>query len=673
MKIAITTAIVLLVSFDLYSQIVERGFDERELTPSQKDELINSLDSLDVGVRVNAIRLLTRHRVVEALPRIEQLFWKQEPFLRFLFADAMAELGSSNTANMTHALIDSADRIPPGVFFDDPLENKVHATKVLFKIGDYSTAHYVFEILQRDSPKVNVVARSLLKDIVIKVDSLSGKAKNTLLQIAKNGYDQDSQILSLAELVELYGVEARDVAVHVAQSSGYPVNRFLALGIVLTFGYEHARDLLYNRLGEEAERAYRVSIADTILTKLGDPRDFAYVLQALQAEPHPTSKYLIKESLRLFVPPSPSSSLSLIALLDSLVSTIQQVRSLNWVSDFAFALELETSIQNASTSIAAGDSIDGAVLVKRFQLIVDEEYRDSLDNDNRRVTLEGWKFLYYHAQYILDRLPAVSLVSPYSVLATHSLWLEQNSTVYSGDMGVNDAGSPPFLNSDVELTIGIGTTVSPSSVKAHRIKVKDGAVISADVYYNELENNGTITGNLHTPLILPLVSALPVFKTAIPGTTNITIPQDGNQTLTPGSYGELLVRKNGTLILTGGEYHFDSFNTGDNARIVFQTASEVRIAQKFDSDQGSYIGPEDTTSLSADKIVFYVAGTNGSSGTLSATPKATQIGIANTVKANFYVPNGTLWIRQNSQVTGAFIGKDVDAGIGVKVWHKSAF
>ena len=43
------------------------------------------------------------------------------------------------------------------------------------------------------------------------------------------------------------------------------------------------------------------------------------------------------------------------------------------------------------------------------------------------------------------------------------------------------------------------------------------------------------------------------------------------------------------------------------------------------------------------------------------------------MKANFYVPNGTLWIRQNSQATGAFIGKDVDVGIGVKVWLKSAF
>ncbi|GJQ22167.1 MAG: hypothetical protein HBSIN02_25220 [Bacteroidia bacterium] len=317
--------------------------------------------------------------------------------------------------------------------------------------------------------------------------------------------------------------------------------------------------------------------------------------------------------------------------------------------------------------------MDCARIMVSFQSTIDNELRDSLDNDNRGVSIESWKFLYHHAQYILDRLPAVSLVFPYTVFATHSLWLEQNSTVYSGDIGVNEAGAPPFLNSDVELTIGIGTTVSSKSVKANRIKVKDGAMISADVYYNELENNGTITGTLHTPLTLPLVSALPEFMSATPGTTNITVPEGGTQTLTPGSYGNILVRKDGTLVLTGGEYHFNSFDTGDNARILFQGVSEVRIAQRFDTDQGAYIGPEDTTSLTADKIVFYVSGINGSSGTLSALPKAAQIGIANTVKANFYVPNGTLWIRQNSRVTGAFLGKDVDVGIGVKVWHKSAF
>ncbi|MEP0822518.1 MAG: hypothetical protein HRF44_06685, partial [Ignavibacterium sp.] len=148
---------------------------------------------------------------------------------------------------------------------------------------------------------------------------------------------------------------------------------------------------------------------------------------------------------------------------------------------------------------------------------------------------------------------------------------------------------------------------------------------------------------------------------------------NGSQALQPGNYRDITVKKNGVLTFTGGVYHLNSFNGGDNAQILFQGASEVRIAGKFDTDQGTYLGPQDTTTLSASQIVFYVAGINGSTGNLGATPKAAQIGIANTVKANFYVPNGTLWIRQNSQATGAFIGKDVDVGRGVTIWLKSAF
>lgn len=269
--------------------------------------------------------------------------------------------------------------------------------------------------------------------------------------------------------------------------------------------------------------------------------------------------------------------------------------------------------------------------------------------------------------------PALPSVSIYSVFAANSAHLEQNSEILSGSIAVNEVSSPPFLDSEVELSIGIGVRTRYSAfVKANRIKVKSGAVVNSRVYYNTLDNNGTINGPQHSPVLLPF-AAFPEFRTSIPGSLDVIVPQNGSQALQPGNYRDITVKKNGVLTFTGGVYHLNSFNGGDNAQILFQGASEVRIAGKFDTDQGTYLGPQDTTTLSASQIVFYVAGINGSTGNLGATPKAAQIGIANTVKANFYVPNGTLWIRQNSQATGAFIGKDVDVGRGVKIWLKSAF
>ena len=107
--------------------------------------------------------------------------------------------------------------------------------------------------------------------------------------------------------------------------------------------------------------------------------------------------------------------------------------------------------------------------------------------------------------------------------------------------------------------------------------------------------------------------------------------------------------------------------------MLFGGPSEVRIEEKYYSGQYAYIGPEDTMVVSAKEIVFYVAGINGNTGNLRATPKAAKLGLSSTVSANFYVPNGMLWLRKNSVAEGAFIGKDVSVGKRVKVTLNSAF
>lgn len=360
-------------------------------------------------------------------------------------------------------------------------------------------------------------------------------------------------------------------------------------------------------------------------------------------------------------------NISLHDFLDSLYVWASHLPELEWITPASAGDKYLAYVDSARIAATGGNF--GSVQDILQRMLVDI----SIDSSSV-LKGEAYALLRYDAEFVLDQIPVGGAFSSYCLFATHSLWLEQNASVFSGDVGVNDAGIAPFLSSEVELTIGIGTSLVPgSSVKANRIKVKQSAVVESEVYYNELENNGTITGTLHTPLTLPLIPNLPEFKSASPGSQDITIPQNGSQIIEPGSYGDILVRKNGRLTFTGGTYHLATLNTGDNVQLVFQAASEVRIDGRFDTDQGTYLGPQDTTTLSASQIVFYIAGINGSNGNLGATPKAAQIGISNTVIANFYVPNGTLWIRQNSQATGAFLGKDVDIGIGVKIWIKSAF
>lgn len=260
------------------------------------------------------------------------------------------------------------------------------------------------------------------------------------------------------------------------------------------------------------------------------------------------------------------------------------------------------------------------------------------------------------------------------VFAANSVWLKQGADILSGNILVNNISPGPVLDSQVELSVGQSVaTAAGFDLKAHRIKVKQGATVASDVFYNQLTNNGTITGALNTPLSLPILSALPPFQFAAPGTQDIEVAQNDSIALSAGAYRDLVVRAKGKILFTGGNYNIRSIDSRDNSQLLFAAASELRIADKFDSDLKVYIGPQAGAGVEASDIIFYVAGVNGSSGNLGATPKAAQIGINNTVAANFYVANGTLWLRQNTEAVGAFWGKEVIVGEDVQVSLNSFF
>ena len=109
--------------------------------------------------------------------------------------------------------------------------------------------------------------------------------------------------------------------------------------------------------------------------------------------------------LLAFVPVPPDSAKPTIDLLDNLSNYVDSVLNIHLARRFTLSNELQTILQSAKTNLQNGDSLACRVEVKAFQDSVDNVYKDSLNTDPRFVTIEGWKFLYWNAQYILDRLP----------------------------------------------------------------------------------------------------------------------------------------------------------------------------------------------------------------------------------------------------------------------------
>lgn len=251
-------------------------------------------------------------------------------------------------------------------------------------------------------------------------------------------------------------------------------------------------------------------------------------------------------------------------------------------------------------------------------------------------------------------------ISSFSVFATNSVWVRLGADVNSGNIGVRDASPAPWLNALSEVSIGHNVHVADGiGIYGDTVKIKAGASVF-DLYYNELINNGTARGSEYTPLVLPLDITMPEFPVPAPGTEDHVVPTRESLTLEPGSYGKIMVRRNATLILTGGTYHFENLDLGIfNAKVLFQSPTDLIINNRLKPGKGAYIGPEDGSSISARDIRIYVCGINGNTGYLGATPKAARVGFNNILRANIYAPYGTLWIKRGTVAEGAFIGRDV--------------
>ncbi len=262
-----------------------------------------------------------------------------------------------------------------------------------------------------------------------------------------------------------------------------------------------------------------------------------------------------------------------------------------------------------------------------------------------------------------------------AVLGTHGVWLRSGVDVLSGDVIVNAAGAAPFLTGSVELTIGGGgaTTAAGWDVEANRVAVDSGATVASDVYSNQLTNNGTISGTRYSPLALPVFATLPAFHAATPGAADVSVANNGNRTLAAGSYRDLIVGRKGTVTFTGGTYHFRSLRIDREAKLLFAAAAQVRVQDKVSTGITTTIGPAPGSGLTAAAIVFYVGGINGTGGGVNETPAATLLGATNTITANLYSPNGTLWLGDNGVATGTLFARDVRVGLNAQVSLSSAW
>ena len=257
------------------------------------------------------------------------------------------------------------------------------------------------------------------------------------------------------------------------------------------------------------------------------------------------------------------------------------------------------------------------------------------------------------------------------IFATDKVTLKANAQIISGDVVVN-----ADLDPQDELIIGEGATTSAGSdLKADTIRVRSGATVNGNVFFNSLNNSGTINGTQNSGLALPvfnLATEIPVFQPGTPGGMDVTVPRNGSETITPGDYGDIVIRIGGTLNFAGaGTYDIRSIRAARNSSLLFYATDdvEVRVAEKLNVGRGSTVGPKAVTSIDASNIIFYVEDSGGRG------PTAATFGGNSDIDATIYVSllAGKLGLGAGTNATGAFYASQVTVGENVLVTFDGFF
>ncbi|MFN3694108.1 MAG: hypothetical protein ACK4UV_03790, partial [Ignavibacterium sp.] len=146
---------IMLITFLMFLTV---GYSQ-ELTQEELEFFISNLSKIDEN-HYFEINYFIEHKIVEAVPNLEQYFWQQNCDNQRYFLEALYFLGSSLTHQYALALFDSLNR-PETDFYDpnekynaidcgDLLRARVFCIQILYWLGDYSKTDDVFALIERE-------------------------------------------------------------------------------------------------------------------------------------------------------------------------------------------------------------------------------------------------------------------------------------------------------------------------------------------------------------------------------------------------------------------------------------------------------------------------------------------------------------------------------------------
>ncbi|WP_337865734.1 hypothetical protein [Ignavibacterium sp.] len=380
------------------------------ISQEEKQEIINNLDSTKYWVREKAILDILQYEISEALPVLEQKIFTQERGIASLYLDGLFRFNSVLAVEYAHKFIDTVEYLPdiPGLVPETSDSygmrfKKYKAAILLFEKNDFSRADIIISWIDFVKPQITAYMPLLLGQILNNVPQYEVTAKNELLRIANSSEAEEYSTRAVSYLVEYYDEQIIPELLNIYSNNNYYLTKRYVLGYLDNLNYFDYENFLKAHFNTDT------TIADIILEKLlisyPTPATYVFITENYNAALSHWDQHYYASILQNYEPTPPKTLYTFLEYIDFTNSLCDTLQLYNWLGDLNFSNELKNILTTAKTNLQNGDSLACRVQVKAFQDLVDNVYKDSLNTDPRFVTIEGWKFLYWNAQYILDRLP----------------------------------------------------------------------------------------------------------------------------------------------------------------------------------------------------------------------------------------------------------------------------
>lgn len=378
------------------------------INSSKRESLIRQLHSKNYFESSSAVNQIIKNKVYEVLPIIQADFWRKDLIDKEMYLEVMVGLKYRFSKNYIYALYDSIEE--KAYKNIDSIDAKLNLTLLLFKLNDFSKIDYLHYNTNSPRGKRHNFMTIDTWWYLLDIPEYEQLAKSTLLRLIEESEYEHDRTRALFWLEEKYKGKITPALIELFPSLSNTYVKQIIIKDNLRYGdFKVVSNLLKETILRDTSEALKSTAAVYLFKHLNVPSNYLLIKKYIRELKYPkVFNYFVEKGV-LGKPYLPKSFIKTEEMIDSTISYLVQCKQYNWIGKKEFILKLKSKLSEARKSLISDDTTTCFNHIICFQNEINQTYKDSLNTDSRFVSVEGFMFLYWNAQYILDRLTTPNL------------------------------------------------------------------------------------------------------------------------------------------------------------------------------------------------------------------------------------------------------------------------